>query len=63
MDVSPTPRCVSVDGFSLHANGAVHGNDRKGLEHMCLYVARPPVVRERLKLRPNGTVYYRFKKP
>jgi hypothetical protein len=59
---SPT-RCVAVGGFSLHANVAVHGNDRKGLEHMCRYVARPPVARERLSVLPSGQVYYRFKNP
>ncbi|MCP5069534.1 MAG: hypothetical protein GY946_23450, partial [bacterium] len=54
MDASPTPRCVSVNGFSVHANVAVHGNDRRGLEQMCRYMARHPVARERLKILPNG---------
>ena len=56
------PRCVAIGGFSLHANVAVHGRDRKGLEHMCRYMARPPVARERLKLLPDGRVYYAFKR-
>jgi hypothetical protein len=57
----PKPRCAVVGGFSLHADAAVHGHDRKGLEHMCRYVARPPVARERLSVLPTGKVYYRFK--
>ncbi len=63
LESNPTLRCVSVDGFSVPANVAVHGNDCKGLKHMCRYVARPPVARERLKILSNGKVYDRFKKP
>ncbi len=41
---SPPRRRVAVGaGFSLHADTAVHGNDRQGLERLCRYGARGPV--------------------
>jgi hypothetical protein len=42
------PRCAAIDGFSLHANVAVHGNDRKRREHVLRYFLRPPVAETRL---------------
>jgi Putative transposase len=33
MDFTRSPRCASVDGFSLHANVAVHAEDRPRLAH------------------------------
>jgi hypothetical protein len=61
VDADLGPRCAAIGGFSLHANVSAHGHDRKGIEHMCRYMARPPVARERLKILPNGQVYYAFK--
>jgi hypothetical protein len=34
MDFTLSPRCASVDGFSLHANVAVHAEDRPRLEEL-----------------------------
>jgi hypothetical protein len=34
MDFTLSPRCASVDGFSLHANVAVHAEDRPRLEDL-----------------------------
>jgi hypothetical protein len=40
------PRRVAVRmGFSLHADTAVHGNDRQGLERLCRYGARGAVAK------------------
>jgi hypothetical protein len=50
-----------VAGFSVHANVAVPVRDRKRLERLCRYVARPPVATERLSLLPDGRVLYAFK--
>ena len=36
-------------GFSLHADTAVHGNDREGLERLARYGARGPVAECRLR--------------
>ena len=57
-----TPRCASVDGFSLHANVAVHAEDRTRLERLARYCARPPIAMERLEPLADGRLLYRFKR-
>jgi putative transposase/transposase-like zinc-binding protein len=56
------PRCATVDGFSLHANVAVHAADRVRLERLARYCARPPVALERLEQLAGGRLLYRFKR-
>jgi len=44
---APRPRARRVavlEGFSLHADTAVHGHDRQGLERLCRYGSRGPVA-------------------
>jgi len=43
-----------VDGFSLHAKVRINAIDRKGLEHLCRYVARPAIANHRLKMDEEG---------
>lgn len=43
-------RCVQNDGFSLHADVSCEANERKKLERLYRYVARPAIANERLKL-------------
>ena len=43
---SVSERCALSDGFSLHANVQIKGNDRKRLEKLCRYTARPPIALE-----------------
>jgi hypothetical protein len=50
-----------VSGVSLHANVAVPGRDRRRLERLCRYVARPPVATERLSRMEDGRLLYRLK--
>lgn len=50
-------------GFSLHAGVAVRPHDRKKLEHLCRYVARPAVSEQRLTLNTDGRVRYSLKTP
>jgi len=57
------PRCANVAGFSLHANVAVGGADRAGLERLCRYAGRGPLASERLTRRPDGRLAYRLKRP
>jgi hypothetical protein len=57
------PLCASVAQFSLHANVYCAPNQRDKLEKLCRYVARPAVAEERLKLKSNGDVLLRLKKP
>ncbi len=54
-------RCASVDGVSLHANVAVPARDRKRLERLARYVARPPVSTDRLSRLEDGRLLYRLK--
>ena len=49
--------------FSLHANVYCGPEQRDKLEKLCRYVARPAVAEERLKLKGNGDVLLRLKKP
>jgi hypothetical protein len=39
----------------------IDGRDRKRLERLCRYLARPPLSQERLELHGDGRVRYRFK--
>ena len=42
-------RTAVAEGFSLHADIAVHANDREGLERLCRYAARGPIAENRLR--------------
>jgi hypothetical protein len=52
------PRCVSVHGFSLHANTQVPAHRRDQLERLIRYTARGAVSRERLPEEANGALLY-----
>ena len=54
--------CVAGGGFSLHAGVVVPPGDRTRLEHLCRYVARPPVATGRLSRLPDGRLLYRLKR-
>jgi hypothetical protein len=54
-------RCAEVGGFNVHANVRVGANDRDGLEHLCRYLARPPIANDRLQELPDGRLALRFK--
>jgi hypothetical protein len=54
-------RCAEVAGFNVHANVRVGANDRSGLEHLCRYLARPPIANDRLQELPDGRLTVRFK--
>ncbi len=58
---APRSRCANIGGVSLHANVAVPARDRKRLERLCRYVARPPIATERLSLLPDRRLLYRLK--
>ncbi len=47
--------------MSLHADVAVPGNDRRRLERLCRYVARPPLALDRLEAMADGRLAYRLK--
>ncbi len=54
-------RCASVSGVNLHSNVSVPARDRKRLERLCRYVARPPVATDRLSRMEDGRLLYRLK--
>ncbi|HEX5043670.1 MAG TPA: transposase, partial [Candidatus Polarisedimenticolaceae bacterium] len=54
-------RCASVGGLSIHADVAVPARDRRRLERLCRYAARPALALERLSLLPDGRLVYRLK--
>ncbi len=58
---SPPPRCVRHGGMSLHADVDVPAHDRRRLERLCRYVARPPLVIDRLESMVDGRLAYRLK--
>ncbi len=57
------PRCVRHGGMSLHADVAVPGPDRRRLERLCRYVARPPLALDHLEAMTDGRLAYRLKTP
>lgn len=52
-----------VDGFSLHAGVVAKAHERKKLERICRYIARPPVSEQHLSITRNGRVRYELKTP
>jgi len=55
-------RCAEVQGFNIHANVRLDGNNRQGLEALCRYVGRPPLSDARLKEREDGNLSLRLKR-
>ena len=58
---SDGPRHAHLDGFDLHANVAVRGEDREGLEQLCRYLLRPAAAQDRLQLTDDGRVVLQLK--
>ena len=54
---------AKAGGFSLHAGVATQVHQRKKLERICRYVARPAVSEKRLALTKDGRVRYELKTP
>ncbi len=57
---SGTP-VAEVGGINIHAATAVDGRDRRRLERLLRYMARPPLCTERLASQGDGKVTYAFK--
>lgn len=56
-------RVAKLNGFSLHAGVAARAHQRKKLERLCRYIARPAISERRLSLTPTGKVRYELKTP
>ena len=57
------PKCAACDGYDVHAGVVIGAKDRKGLERLGRYIARPPLAKPRLEERPDGGVRIHFKRP
>jgi hypothetical protein len=55
------PRHAHLDGFDLHANVAVDGEDRERLEQLCRYLLRPAIAQDRLRLTQDGRIVLELK--
>ena len=47
----------------MHAGVVIGTRNRKGLERLCRYIARPPLAKSRLEQRPDGSVRLLLKRP
>jgi hypothetical protein len=61
LSAAAAPRCAAAAGFTLHANVAVPARDRRRLERLCRYAARPPVATGRLECLADGRLLYRLR--
>ena len=55
--------CAELDGFSLHAAVKIEAGETSRLEHLCRYIARPPVSNKRLSFTPDGRVVHELRAP
>ena len=55
--------CFASRGFSLHAARRIAGPDRRGLERLCRYVARPPLASGRLRIIASQRLCFALKTP
>ncbi len=55
------PRHAHLDGFDLHGNVAIDGQDRERLEQLCRYLLRPAVAQDRLRRTEDGRVVLELK--
>jgi hypothetical protein len=63
-DVSGSDEALAdIGGVNVHAGAPIDGRDRRRLERLCRYVARPPLAQERLEVASDGRLIYRLKDP
>jgi hypothetical protein len=62
-DNDDNSQVAKANGFSLHAGVAAKAHQRRKLERLCRYIARPAVSTERLALTSQGNVRYTLKTP
>ena len=57
------PRCASFGGYNLHGGVQVSARNRKGLEALFRYIARPPLAKSRLVSDGEGEYRILLKTP
>ncbi|MFT7540901.1 MAG: hypothetical protein ACI9K5_001866 [Gammaproteobacteria bacterium] len=55
--------CAELDGFSLHAAVKIEAGETSRLEHLCRYIAHPPLSNKRLSLTPDCRVVHELRTP
>ena len=61
--VRTAPLCFASRGFSLHAATWIAGPDRRGLERLCRYVARPALAGGCLRILDADHLSFALKTP
>jgi hypothetical protein len=61
--ISKTPLCAAIQNFSLHAGVFCAHNERKKLEKVARYIARPAVSEDRCHVSASGEITYTLKHP
>ena len=61
--VRTAPLCFACRGFPLHAATRIAGPDRRGLERLCRYVARPALAAGRLRILDADHLSFALKTP
>jgi hypothetical protein len=56
-------RCLTQNGFSLHADVRVRCHQRDRLEKLIRYTARGPLAHDHLEQDDNGDLIFHFRKP
>ncbi|MBF0363844.1 MAG: transposase [Oligoflexia bacterium] len=56
-------RVSHINGFSLHANVVIKEKERKALEKLCRYTARPALANSRITEDEKGNIIYELKNP
>ncbi|MBF0363875.1 MAG: transposase [Oligoflexia bacterium] len=54
-------RVSYINGFSLHANVVIKEKERKALEKLCRYTARPALANSRISEDEKGNIIYELK--
>ena len=53
---------AQYEGINVHADTVIDGRDRKRLERLVRYIARPPIAQDRLEVLRDGKIKYSMKK-
>lgn len=60
---APAQPVAEAGGVNVHAKTIVDGRDKKQLERLCRYIARPPLAQDRLARHHDGRLRLTFKRP
>lgn len=53
---------AQYEGINVHADTVIDGRDRKRLERLVRYIARPPIAQDRLEVLRDGKIKYSMKR-